>query len=251
MDSIIPSVDNTLTYGALELEGRRWARWLRDPADETCEVSRSTLTLQDLMNDGWDGKVRGPDGIWTAPTTVLDIPRDGLPDEIFEMAMALDLPGESIYRDISFMKVSTSKNNYSFVIGPGVICSCYASRTDGPHWSEIALALYRHFHAEELKYVFRIHVINQKTFDVVKNLHYKFGYEWPSPQVRHWEGGSPECNSLLATPNVRGVAALMLGEYPRGTSYISRVTTWTENSGLGRPVGLHMCIHIARTVLSR
>jgi hypothetical protein len=135
-------------------------------------------------------------------------------------------------------------NDYVFVVGPGVICALFSDRYDGPHWSEIALAVYRHYETEELKYVFRVHVVNDKTHDFVGDLYTKFDYDWPNMQARNWERGSHEYSGLLATPNVRGVVALMLGEFARGTRYVPYVMTWTDNyQKRGR---LHMCIPISR-----
>lgn len=231
-----------------ETRGARYERWLHDPTDTSCPIELATLTLEDMVADGaWvieqvsDIKDRN----WRR------LEENGL---IFlrhdhqEIASAFGLSSDKVYRHIRLHSDTSSLfnwsvNEYDFITGPGCIFALNSKRVNGPHWSEIALAVYRYFQREKLEYVFRVNVINEETNQVIRNSLYtsQNGLSWPDCLLRVWVHGTPEFTAVLGTPNVQGVAALILGEYPRGTKTIREIYTWASPVSMW----LQMAVRIA------
>ena len=218
-------------YGEAEVYGSQWQNWLDDPTDMSCKVPRSTLAVQDLQNNGWkvqhDGWTSGGERIRMNPP----------PRSVCNMAASVGLPIDPCYKDVSVQKRVQLEsggeyyhNEYLMRIGPGVIFSLFSNRMNGPHWSEIALAVYRHYETEELRYVFRVDVVNHAAVDFVTKHLYTLQNDltWPDYEAKVWEPGSSEYRALLSTPPVRGVAALVLGGYERDTKHIAGVATWVD-----------------------
>lgn len=222
-------LENPLGYMDPMSRGIHWQRWLDNPTDTSCPVPRSTLTLNDLAQDGWFIEQEGSRNGWRflAPECL-----QGLPRSIREAAMNVGLPNKQVYRLITVRKITTgcdgcpSMNQYDIMVGPGCIFALVSVRCDGPNWSEIALAVYRHFQTEQLRYVFRVNVVNYEAKETVKQLYPELGLQWPDYEPRVWAHGTSEYTTLLGTVNVRGVAALVLGGFDRGTKTIRKVYTW-------------------------
>ncbi|KAJ5577920.1 uncharacterized protein N7459_006884 [Penicillium hispanicum] len=215
-------------YGDAETSGSRWQQWLDDPTDHSCIVSHSTLTVNDLREDGWLVQ----DGGWAqAGERVRKSPPPG---SVWRMVSDLDLPIHHHYKIITILKkarVESDKayyNDYVIQVGPGVIFALFSTRVNGPHWSEIALAVYRHYETADLRYVFRVDVVNDAAVELIANQLYTpaNGLQWPDHEPKVWEQGTPEYRALLSTPPVRGVASVALGGFDRGAKHISGITTW-------------------------
>ncbi|KAJ5628202.1 hypothetical protein N7490_010430 [Penicillium lividum] len=123
-----------------------------------------------------------------------------------------------------------TENSYLLQTGPGVIFALESKRIDGPHWSEIALAAYRSYEVKKLRYVFRVNVINPITTAIVREIYAKNHCQWPDRRRECWWHGTPEYQAILSTPNARGVAALVLGGFERGTRYIPVIMTWADTT---------------------
>lgn len=158
------------------------------------------------------------------------------PASVWSMAATVGLSVRDEYKTVEVMKKvrldsgHVDYNDYLMQVGPGVIFALFSCRVDGPHWSEVALAVYRHYETEDLRYVFRVDVVNDHAVDLVTNRLYvpDNGLRWPDHEARVWEQATPEFRALLSTPPVRGVAGLVLGGF-KGTKRISGVTTWASD----------------------
>lgn len=219
-----------LDYAGLQNRGARWQRWLDHPSNTSCPVLRSTLTLDDLVRDGWLVEMESSKTGWRTPSTDS---LQSLPRSVREVATGVGLPNGRAYRVIIVRKGTTAPdgspeaNEYEVMVGPGCIFAMFSERFDGKNWSDIALAVYRHFQEEKLRYVFRVDVVNEETKDLVtKQLYPQKGLRWPDHKPRVWKHGTPEYKALLGTVNGRGVAALVLGGFERGTKTIREVHTW-------------------------
>ncbi|KAJ5086183.1 hypothetical protein N7532_010954 [Penicillium argentinense] len=182
MNTASPSNDPPM-YGALQIQ-----------------VVHSKLTLKELIHDGWMGnncgEVDHPDSMRTGVLDTARAATEGHPRAIWEKAIGLGLRDEPIYKPLGLGLFVPYLVNYMMV-----------------HTGQ----RYRPYETEELRYVFRVHVVNDETHDFVGDLYTKFDYYWPNMQARNWERGSHEYHDLLDTPNVRGVVTLVLGEFARGT----------------------------------
>ncbi|KAJ5688777.1 hypothetical protein N7462_003169 [Penicillium macrosclerotiorum] len=114
----------------------------------------------------------------------------------------------------------------------GVLILDVVSRANGPHASEIALAMYNfHFQKTALKLVYVTNVVQEETIKVVRNAIYAaqdilFGYD---KEKRGWGHGTEQYDLLLGTPIGAVVGAIVLGQFGRGTHYISKIWTWTTD----------------------
>jgi hypothetical protein len=86
------------------------------------------------------------------------------------------------------------------LFSPGCIFARAGYRKDGPNWSEIALAIYRHFETEDLGYVFQVNVANDDTKDLVKRMYEHNGFEYRSRGTRVWKYGKSEYKAIWTTP---------------------------------------------------
>lgn len=223
-------VDSGPSLGPLELQARgaRWQHWLDNPTDTSCPVQRSTLTLETLALDRWMIDIDGSLTVWQNPATV---PLHFPPASVANVVANLGFPSDRSYRRVLLRKAtrmpdgSYAWNKYVLVVGPGVIFATLSRRYDGPNWSEIALAVYRHFETESIRYVFRVDVMNGDAEDLVRyHLHEPgSGLRFEQGTPRAWSHGTPEYQALLGTVNCRGVAALVLGEFDRGTKKIPEI----------------------------
>lgn len=251
-------------YGRLEQEGLLWRAWLEFPDEfPACIVTPCTLTIRDLWEDGWliahdvDPEVFY-DGIpadYVTSSRVLDattatrhfLPRH-IVDEVGHPPGVLS--EEQVYKYIVLKKQAGhggEENAYYLIIGPGVIFAIDIKRTDGPHWSEIALAAYRQYETEELKFVFQFEVVNYVTVRFITEVLYNrpdclVDGTRANRNIVVWgpDLNEPEYHALLATPNIRGSVALLLGGFVRGTMHIPHIITWS-----GHDSKLNICIFIA------
>lgn len=217
-------------YGPAEAEGLEWQQWLDGPDNSSCPVFPIRLSIRMLSrNYGWY--------IWDG-----DHPPDPRtascyypPSNLESVLKWYGLSTESKYTRVVLGKqrrssVGTTENEYVLQTGPGVIFALESKRTDGPHWSDIALAAYRFYEAEELRFVFRVNVINPVTTAIVDEVYFRNSRRWPDRSRSYWLHGTPEYQAILSTPNARGVAALILGGFERGTLWVPVIVTWADTT---------------------
>lgn len=218
-----------------ELQGRgaRWQQWLDNPTDNSCPVRPSTLSLEYLAQNGWQIEMNGSFTAWQDPATPAS---HYPPTSVANVVSSFGLPTGPCYRRIDLRK-ATQQDDGSFVwnrhvimVGRGVIFALISSRYDGPNWSDIALAVYRHFHTAPLRYVFRVDVINSDAHSLARYHLYGrgTGRQFTEGTPLAWRHGTAEYQALLGTVNGRGAAALVLGGFERGTKTIPEIYTFAN-----------------------
>jgi hypothetical protein len=165
----------------------------------------------------------------------------------FEPESYNDTPGSRKYEEIeisSFHKHKAKEgscNLYQTLLGEGRIYAQDISREDGPYYSEIATALYKaRAPIETLRHVYFDNVVNIDTIRFVRNRLYtaENGLNWPPDRsVMVWEYGTAEYQGLLGTRLGKVVAYIVLGAFPRGTRYISKVSSF---AGADYDYALHL-----------
>ncbi|KAJ5727177.1 hypothetical protein N7493_004997 [Penicillium malachiteum] len=222
-DSDSEASESTYLYGEEEAYGANWQRWQTDVQDTSCPVQQVRITVR-MLQVIYD---------WaTVDTPKLSRP----PAEIEDVVRAYKLSGKKKYKMVVIQKSDRYflTNDYFLLTGPGVIFSLNCHREDGPHWSEIVSAAYRHYETAgvDLRYVFRVNVVNPITTLLISRLYRENGLAWPDTELVHWDYDTPEYRAILSTPNGRGVAALVIGGLgERGTKYISEIITWASSDG--------------------
>ncbi|KAJ5561758.1 hypothetical protein N7535_003781 [Penicillium sp. DV-2018c] len=212
----IPSNEEIARYRHI---GAQLQTWIDYPDAEGCLVTEATVTMQQLLDNGW--------GIIIDPRNSVS----GLPDtEQRRMGLPTSDNGASL------REPRMQFNNYKMTIGEGVIASSMMFRWDGPRWNELARAMYiegANFPIETLRYVTFVQVINEQTEPLVRYILYpRRGMEFgaateidPHPQV--WLHGTPEYQEMLGSPLGKAVAYLVLASFQRGTRRISRIRTFS------------------------
>ncbi|KAJ5663954.1 hypothetical protein N7507_004685 [Penicillium longicatenatum] len=218
-------------YGEALAKGRKWQEWLDNPTDSSCPVLPIRLSIRMLtLHYGWyifDGNC--PPGT--------QIPSRYFPPNSLKAVLRWHgISTKRRYTRVTLRQRRRSKsggktkNDYVLQTGPGVIFALESQRTDGPHWSDIALAAYRTYEAEDLRFVFRVNVINPLTTAIVRDAYLRNSRRWPDRHRSYWWHGSPAYQAIMSTPNARGVAALVLGGYERGTRWIPVIITWADTT---------------------
>ncbi|KAJ5915516.1 hypothetical protein N7466_011449 [Penicillium verhagenii] len=223
----------TYKYGEAEAAGEKWQKWLDDPSDDSCIITPIRLSMSMLrFNYGWyifNGSF---------PLDINDASRYYPPSNLKLMLRSRHLSTGRKYtrvvlrqrRRSSKSGCGTTRNDYVLQTGPGVICALDSRRIDGPHWSDIAIATYRKYETEDLRYVFRVNVNNPVTTATVCDIYLQNGLPAPDARCRAWCHGTPEYQAILSTPNARGVSALVLGGFERGTKWIPTIITWADTT---------------------
>lgn len=236
MQSLIDMDDDSLDliasqykYGLPELYGSLWQNCQIDPEDTTCDVEEVHLTVR-VLKLIYRFRVYE---VYSQATQqyYLDPP----PSQTMDALTHFDLPTDKVYRSMRLTKKlrepipwhSPMLNNYFMLAGPGVLMSVAASRKTGPYWSEVALAVYRHYETQDLRYVFRLDVINRDTCSGVKEIYERNGLKLDHHRM-HWKFDTPEHRAIMATPHGMGAAALVLGGFERGTRCLSEIITWAD-----------------------
>ena len=175
-------------------------------------------------------------------------PGTRLPWSIRPVARQLGLSLAPIYKTVSLFKlvqddVESDYSDYIIQVGPGVIVSQLSSRFRGPHWSDVALAVYKQYERVPLKYVFRVDITNETVERLVSEKIYSptTGLRWPDSIRREWQFDSSEYRALLGTPLGRGVVALVLRGYDRGSKLVSSISTFSD----AHHVSMHMLFVIS------
>ncbi|KAJ5729284.1 uncharacterized protein N7483_003792 [Penicillium malachiteum] len=221
-DSEASEFDFTYRYGREEAYGANWQRWQTDVQDKSCPVQKARITIR-MLRLYFDG--------WATVTKPELVPP---PPQIQAVVRAYNLSDDRNYKQVVIQQSHGTFwiNDYYLLTGPGVVFSLNCHREDGPHWSEIVSAAYRHYQTTgvDLRYVFRVNVVNPTTLLLISRLYRANGLAWPHSKRVRWKYDTPEYQAILSTPNGRGVAALAIGGFKRGTRYISEIITWTSSS---------------------
>ncbi|KAJ5149441.1 hypothetical protein N7448_001019 [Penicillium atrosanguineum] len=209
----------SIDFSEFQEWGARIRRWIDDPQEPNCHITKSTLTWQQLADKGFTFR-RGE------RTSLGDIDPD---------KMDITIPGNvSRFYAGSNDDITCTWDGFT---AEGAIALCTIKRQKGciaPPISQVTQALYTRDHAiDGLRYVFVRTVVNQETLDFVQLELYTeaYGLEWPSWVPRAWDIGTPQCDALLGTRIGKVVGYLILGAFDRGTRRIKRIYTWPSMSG--------------------
>ena len=219
----VPREEVPQLYGEIQQAGAERRKWIEDPKDNTCTIKPSTLSISKLKKQGW-----------TFKTNIISTPLEIEPE-----CAKQQFPKSKKYRDVELFKSELSKsgghekwsyNSYYIILGEGIIYAKDIKRTDGPPFSEIATALYTaRSPIESLKHVYFDNVVNADTKRFVSKRLYtaQNGLTWSSYRpIMVWKYDTAEYQGLLGTRLGKAVVYMVLGAFPRGTHYISRVVTF-------------------------
>ncbi|KAJ6004276.1 hypothetical protein N7499_000345 [Penicillium canescens] len=216
-------------------KGTNYQDWIQFPNDEDCAapcpVPMSILTTDIMLNT--------PD-----PADRWEVRENGWIDRPLELhdTHQIDLPtNPGTYHRLHVSKLGTGEerrqkwNEYKGRTTLGAIFAEDNTRVDGPHWNELAKAHYEaNYDINSLKFVFRLNVVNRMTMPYVDSVLYpRFGLDLMQDQtVRNWAYNTDEYKEILGTALGKGVGALILSAFPRGTRRITQILTWTHQEDL-------------------
>lgn len=250
-----------LQYGELEKEGAALQKCFTVSPGESYDTKARVIQFsgyppwspRDFVKTGWtierigwkgDPPVGGRPQGWNPVMA----PLTPLPWSILPVARQFGISTEPIYKTVSLFKLvkdnaGSDYSDYIIQVGPGVIVSQLSSRFLGPHWSDVALAVYNQYETAPLKYVFRVDITNEVVERLISEEIYSVptGLEWPDSIRREWKVGTGEYQALLGSPLGRGVVALVLRGYDRGTKLISCISTFSDE----HKVSMHLLFVIS------
>lgn len=146
-------------------------------------------------------------------------------------------PTSKAYRRISLQRNKKWRHVSSYthcIVNDAIIANSIFRNDGGPHWSDVALAVYKQDTAiHTLRCVFMCSVENDETLPLVGKVLYR-NYLLPGPEKRAaiptidtWNLHTPEFQQILGTQLGRAVARLVLGAWPvKGPHQITRIHTW-------------------------
>jgi hypothetical protein len=246
-------------YGELEKEGAALQKCFTFSPGESNDTKARVIEFsgytpwspQDFVKTGWTIERIGWKGdppLSTQGWKPAIAPLTPLPWSILPVAKQLGISTEPIYKTVSLFKLvkenaESDYSDYIIQVGPGVIVSQLSSRFMGPHWSDVALAVYKQYETAPLKYVFRVDITNEIVERLISEEIYsvKTGLGWPDSVQREWQISTCEYKALLGTPLGRGVVALVLRGYDRGKKLISSISTFSDE----QKVSMHMLFVIS------
>ncbi|CAG8285868.1 unnamed protein product [Penicillium salamii] len=209
--------------------GAQYQKWIDDPSSKGCKVASATLTRERMLDQ--------------SPGSALWL----MEEEFFTGAPKEDLEGgdpvsmnitpervyvETIVTNKSKMMGLWLRNTYHHIMGPGIIIAANISRKCGPHWNEIAQALYdATFKIQTLRHIVFTDVVNLETARYVENELYPKCRNKSKRFCLELQYGTPEYQKILGTSLGKAAACLVLSSFPRGTMRISRALTWRSKYG--------------------
>ena len=209
-------------------KGTNYQDWIDRANDADCQIpcpiQRSTLRWNDIVRNPdkarrWDiGKEKkvGPNQV-------------AMKDHVRAPGLAT---GENDYRQTQISRLENAGYNlHTHRMGPGVIFAEFCQRPVGsvnPHWSEIALAQYqRDYDIDTLRYVYVVDCENTETLGHMRDVLFpRLGYSKDSQEVLTWEYNTQGYKEIMGVVWGKGVGALVLGAWDRGTHRIARILTW-------------------------
>ncbi|CAG8089327.1 unnamed protein product [Penicillium salamii] len=218
-------------FGWHQLQGALRQRWLQD-ANTPCPIEpKQPASLMRLVNH------RNPSQRWHIEISHFDPPPAGFVNEVARQGFP---HGSHAYRKIRVegpepQNPDLEPNEYCHLTAKGVIFAMDINRTDGMHWSDVAVSQYVMDNPiDTLRSIYFHDVINLDTkrffteelypqrigmrFDARDN------YEAEQPMT--WSFGTPEYQGILGTTFGKGVCALLATYFPRGTVSIARIVSW-------------------------
>lgn len=163
-----------------------------------------------------------------------DIAQLGLSTQCWQLAMRNGPPR----RRTIFMTDDSQQEPHNVqynAVAEGYIIAIDIKRADGPHWSEIALALYISRHAiETLRHIYFQNIVNEDVMGILLPMYsillgtsQRVVMERIPPGVQTiWQFGTPGYQALMGTAFGKAVAALLLAAFPNGGYRVARIVTF-------------------------
>ncbi|KAJ5145451.1 uncharacterized protein N7515_000015 [Penicillium bovifimosum] len=205
-----PASTSRNDHGEWQVTGAIRQRWIEDATDTTCPFQPAPLTLADLRRMGWF--------VQTDPSSV--------PSVIMDDAANLGhYPGTDMTRILA-QKDSTNTadkapNVFDLIVGHGVLIAEAIFRKDGPHFSQVAVAMMREVaDPQSLRHLYFTTIINPDTQDFLETMLYtpRNGLLWPSATDTQevWHYNTPQYHGLLGTRIGKCAVNLILEIFPVG-----------------------------------
>ena len=208
----------TINFSEFQERGAWIRRWIEDPQEPDCHITKSTLTWQQLAGMGYSFRRKNTTNLGDIDPDEVDIT---IPGNVSRFYICSD-------DDLTCM--------WDGFTGEGAIAMSTIQRQKGcsaPPISQVTQAIYTRHHAiDGLRYVFVRTVVNEETRDFVQLQLYTEAHEleWPSWVPRAWDVGTPQYDALLGTRIGKVVGYLVLGAVNRGTRRIKQIYTWPSMS---------------------
>ncbi|KAJ5599416.1 hypothetical protein N7450_000483 [Penicillium hetheringtonii] len=215
-------------YPAWESKGRKLWQWMSNPAENSCKISKTSLTFSYLL-----GRPRFSIFI------VDEASEDGktpLLRHIGGVPVEKGTNGHEVkYRSTDIVsyryhptRIGVEWFGFSEL---GMLFLSWISRPDepceDPYTAEIAKAVYeKDFPLDTLKRVFVTHIINEDTRDLLNRLIIENS---EMMGIQSWEYPEPEFSALLGTRIGSTVAYLVLCAYGQGVKCVSKITFVAED----------------------
>ncbi|CAG8163296.1 unnamed protein product [Penicillium olsonii] len=190
--------------------GARYQEWIIDPALAGCPIKKATLTFEHMFS-----LPVAPDTLQYGDTTSYQW-REAY-DSTQEDIKTVGLPtgrvwDRTVVRQLGWApKLERFKwSEYVHWVVEGAIIAAAIARYHGPHWSDVALAHYRHETKPFVKKLYSDGKIRMKN----------------EPAAKFWAYGTDEYQGILGTAIGRGVASIVLGAWPRGTHRIIQIKSY-------------------------
>ncbi|KAJ6108035.1 hypothetical protein N7523_009358 [Penicillium sp. IBT 18751x] len=220
IEDITPNaLPTTVQLSEFQKRGTQIRRWIDNPQEPHCHISKTTLTWPQLADMGFSLRESDTTTLGDLDPHRVDVPIPGNVSHFY----------------------ACSNGNLTCVwdgfAGEGAIALNTIKRQKGctaPHISEITQAIYTRHHAiDRLRYVFVRNVVNEETLEFVQHHLYTeaHGPKWPHWVPRAWKVGTPRYDALLGTRIGKVVGYLVLGAFDRGTRRIKQIYTWPSMSG--------------------
>ncbi|KAJ5967957.1 hypothetical protein N7501_004205 [Penicillium viridicatum] len=210
--------------------GAQFEQWMANtgPAVPACPVTQSTHTLTAVR----------------AEFNVVKSEFAAPPVEILGALDSTDLPSDPKSKVYRYSKMNRRGNlsrvpTYEhYIVEGAIIAKSISRRGQGPQWTDIALALYKHeVDINTLRYVYYTTVENKQTQPLVGKVLYRdHNFDGAGTRagttIRIWNMHTPEFQQILGTQLGRATARLVLAAWPRGTHQITRINTWFWSGNL-------------------
>ncbi|CAG7915778.1 unnamed protein product [Penicillium olsonii] len=197
--------------------GARYQEWIIDPALEGCPIKKATLTFEHMFS-----LPVAPDTLqfgdttsyqWQTPGAGLWEAYDSTQEDIKTVGLQTGRVWDrTVVRQLGWApKLERFKwSEYVHWVVEGAIIAAAIARYHGPHWSDVALAHYRHETKPFVKKLYSDGKIRMKK----------------EPAAKFWAYGTDEYQGILGTAIGRGVASIVLGAWPRGTHRIIQIKSY-------------------------
>ncbi|KAJ5592321.1 hypothetical protein N7537_009225 [Penicillium hordei] len=217
--------------------GAQFEDWMANTnsAGPACPVVQSRLTLAALVD--CSPPERPEFDVWKSEFVVP-------PAEIRGCLESTGLPRNERSKDYRYSHLHRNGNlmgvpTYEHCMVEGaIIVKAVFRRKQGPQWTDIALALYKHDAAiDTLRYVYYTTVENKETQPLVGKVLYPNNNlpglgNRAGATIQTWHMHTPEFQQILGTKLGRATARLVLAAWPRGTHEIPRINTWFWSGNL-------------------